>query len=286
MAFLGGILGQTVFVIFSLTVLYYFYQYLFAYTGQGSKLVLNGTMSANPTNALVSSVTDKANAIPAIYEGGEYSVNIWVYINDWSTRRGYNKHIVSIGGNDFLTFALYLKPFTNALAVTVRTTDLSTTPASGSVSQATSTPNAGDLLTGAGVQTLFNSASSMPQDITTTPPCDIPSIDLQKWVQVTLTLNNKTSDVYIDGKLARSCVLPSFYRVSKTGSVSMKICDFGGFGGYVSNATAFNYTLNPEQVWQHYMKGPGPQYSFTDYWNGLFNPTSINTNYPKMNIVG
>ena len=169
--------------------------------------------------------------------------------------------------------------------MTVRTTDLSTPP-SGNTPGPTPGPTPGDLLATTSLNTLFNSLSSMPGDITTTPPCDIPSIDLQKWVQVTLTLNNKTSDVYIDGKLARSCVLPSFYRVSRS-NVGMKVCDFGGFGGYVANVSAYNYSLNPEQVWKLYMKGPGPQYEFADYWSALFNPSStINTTYPKMNIVG
>lgn len=282
MAFLGGILGQTIFVIFSLVILYYFYQYLFAYTGLESMLVLNGTMAANPSNPLVASVTDPKTPIPALLEGGEYSVNIWVYINDWTTRRGYNKHIVSIGGDDFLSFAVYLKPYTNALAVTVRTTDLNTTPGTST----NKPPSPGDLLVKSSLNTLFNTMSGMPGDIMTDPPCDIPSIDLQKWVQITLTLNNKTSDVYIDGKLARSCVLPSFYRASNK-NVAMKICDFNGFGGYVANATVYNSALNPEQVWQNYMKGPGPTYSFGQYWKSLFTAkNTIETGYPKMNTVG
>lgn len=270
-------IGKILFMIASLVVLYYFYKYLFASTGLQGLVLQNGTMPANPTTAV--KVTSN---LPALYEGGEYSVNIWIYINDWSVRRGYNKHIISLGGAGFLTFALYLKPYVNALAVTVRTTDMGNL-SSGTASQ---TPSPGDSLATTNLSTLFNSLQGSPGGILTDPPCDIPSVDLQKWVQVTLTLNNKTSDVYIDGKLARSCILPSFYRVDRN-NLTLSICDFGGFGGYVSNASAFNYTLNPEEIWKLYMKGPGPAYTFTEYWNALFSPNSqIQTGYPNMNVVG
>jgi len=275
---LGGVLGQTVFVIVSLVILYFFYQYLFASTGLTSLLVLNGITAANPETAIVASSTD-ASPLPAIYEGGEYSVNVWIYINDWKTYQGRNKHIISVGGSDFLTLAMYLKPYANALAVTIRTTDTAATGTPGS-----STP--GDALVTGNLATLFGSTSTMPSTPVTDPPCDIPSIDLQKWVQITLALNNKTSDVYIDGKLARSCVLPSFYRVSKS-NLKLKVCDYGGFGGYVSNVSAYNSALNPEEVWQLYMKGPGPTYSLAQYWKSLFSPKqNIQLGYPKMNVTG
>jgi hypothetical protein len=115
--------------------------------------------------------------------------------------------------------------------------------------------------------------------------CDITSIDLQKWVQVTVCLNNKTCDVYLDGKLARSCVLPSFYKVDKS-NLALSLCDYNGFGGFISNTSAYNYALNPEQVWRLYMAGPGPQYGFLDYLKSLFDPKALSAlDYPKQNIV-
>ena len=130
--------------------------------------------------------------------------------------------------------------------------------------------------------------TSMQQDnglLNPTRPCDIQSIDLQKWVQITVTLNNKTCDVFIDGKLARSCVLPSFYKVSKS-NMALRVSEYGGFGGYVSNFSAYNYALNPEQIWRLYMSGPGPQLSIADYIGALFDPkAAMSVDYPKQNIT-
>ena len=108
---------------------------------------------------------------------------------------------------------------------------------------------------------------------------------MQKWVQVTVTLNNKTCDVYIDGKLSRSCILPSFYKLDKV-NTKLTLCDNQGFGGYISNGSMFNYALNPEQIWKLYMTGPGPQYSLWEYMVSIFNPASAMTlDYPKQNIT-
>ena len=37
--------------------------------------------------------------------------------------------------------------------------------------------------------------------------CDVPNIAIQRWVQVGVVLQNRTLDVYINGKLARSGIL-------------------------------------------------------------------------------
>jgi hypothetical protein len=90
----------------------------------------------------------------------------------------------------------------------------------------------------------------------------------------------------MDGKLARSCILPSFFRVDKS-STMMSICDYKGFGGFVSNISAYNYALNPEQVWKLFMSGPGPQYTFLQYITAIFDPKStLDIGYPKQNITG
>jgi ribonucleotide reductase alpha subunit len=114
-------------------------------------------------------------------------------------------------------------------------------------------------------------------------PCDIATVDMQRWIQITLSLNNKTCDVYIDGKLSRSCILPSFYKVDKI-NTKLTLCETQGFGGFISNTSMYNYALNPEQIWKLYMTGPGPQYSLWEYITSLFTPASaLALDYPKKN---
>ena len=263
-------LPKVVFVILLLVALYYLYIFLTSNSGLQGMNVLNAVRSSRPGVPYIT----KSDGLPAVYEGGEVSFNTWIYINDYSLGNGYNKHILSFGGDNFLTCLLYLGPYKNSLSVRVQTKTSKSSSSDNSINLQSST-----------VRDLFNSVVTESSLIDPTTPCDISSIDLQKWVQVTVTLNNKTCDVYMDGKLSRSCILPSFYKVDKI-NTKLTLCDKEGFGGYISNVSVYNYALNPEQIWQLYMSGPGPQYSLWEYITSIFSPASAMTfDYPKKNIT-
>jgi hypothetical protein len=91
-------------------------------------------------------------------------------------------------------------------------------------------------------------------------------------------------DVYIDGKLARSCVLAGNYKVNGQ-NLFMSVNNYKGFGGYISNISAYNYSLNPEQVWRLYMSGPNQKYTLLEYVMAIFNPAT-DVSYPKQNKLG
>jgi hypothetical protein len=276
----AGMVGTIVFPILALVVLYYLYRWLFGPSGLEGKQVLNSIKDARPDKPYITTATD----LPAMYEGGEYAINGWVYINDYSIRRGLNKHVFSLGGSSYLTLAVFLGPYKNTLSVRVHTKD-----AGNGVVAAGASPNpqnASDDLSMKSVQTMFTSVQPDNGLLNGSRPCDIPSIDMQKWVQITVCLNGKTVDVYMDGKLARSCILPATYKVDKS-NLALRVCEYNGFGGFVSNVSAYNYALNPEQIWRLYMAGPGAQYGFLDYLTSLFDPKAVAAfDYPKQNITG
>jgi len=83
--------------------------------------------------------------------------------------------------------------------------------------------------------------------------CDIKNIPLQKWVHITYILNNRTVDIYIDGKLERSCVLRG---VPKLNNSPLYVCDNNGFFGKISNLVYYKYALKPNEVYELYSKGP------------------------------
>jgi hypothetical protein len=128
----------------------------------------------------------------------------------------------------------------------------------------------------------------------TMPVCDLPEVELQRWVCFGVVLNGRTVDVYLDGKLARSCVLPSFYTVDANG-VSLKLLQYGGFNGFLSNVYVHSVALNPEQMYRIYMNGPADiaATGFLGWLGGLFNvkgevtyqyPT-VGLTYPKTTVT-
>lgn len=265
---------KIVFVIIALVALYYLYQYLYGTSDFVTTTLVSSIQTANfgSNPPLIADTT----VLPALYEGGELSVSAWIYINDYTIRNGYNKHVLSIGGDNFSTLVVFLGPYKNSLSVRVQTQSpnpASTTPSSSTPSAATSSAN----LTTTMVNTMFTTLSANSELTSSLPVCDITSIDLQRWILVSVVLNNNTCDVYLDGKLARSCILPSFYRVDVANRKS-KICDYGGFGGFIGQVNAYNYALNPEQVWRLYMAGPGPKYTLMSWLASLFSPTATTSN--------
>jgi len=106
--------------------------------------------------------------------------------------------------------------------------------------------------------------------LTTPPPCDIPEIDLQRWTMITTVLSGRTIDVYIDGKLSRSCINKSYYKVDPTG-VKMKLVDRGGFDGYIGNTTVGSYSMNPDEIYRAYQSGPqGSSFNIIQWILSLF----------------
>jgi hypothetical protein len=70
-----------------------------------------------------------------------------------------------------------------------------------------------------------------------------------------VALSGRTIDVYIDGKLARSCLTSSYYKVDPTG-VKIKITERGGFDGYINGVTVYNTPLSPADIYHIYQAGP------------------------------
>ena len=100
------------------------------------------------------------------------------------------------------------------------------------------------------------------------PLCDLPEVDLQRWVNLTVAVNGKTVDVYLDGKLVRSCVLPYFYKVDS--SYSATLLGYSGFGGQISTTTMYDVALNPEMVYKNYIAGPEPITGFMSWLSSIF----------------
>jgi len=153
--------------------------------------------------------------------GLEFSYSVWIYIQDWT--HGWKNIFVK-----------------------------------GSGSPGSSTPDqpASSQLRAPGLW-LYPDTNSLHARINTyaspNEGCDIKNIPLQKWVHIAYVLNNRTVDMYIDGKLERSCVLRG---VPKLNDSDLVVCDNNGFFGKISNLVYYKYALKPEDVHNIYSDGP------------------------------
>ena len=63
-------------------------------------------------------------------------------------------------------------------------------------------------------------------------------------------------DVYIDGKLVKTCLLPGVAMVSS--NTDVYLTPKGGFNGWTSKFQYWPNALNPQQAWNVYTQGYKP----------------------------
>ena len=273
-----------IFVFIGLFSIYYLYRYLNTSANSKTQTLVTGKQPAT-------SSPNNIPTIPTLYEGGEYSVNTWVYISSFNKNRNTRKHIFELKGNLFSTLLVGLGAFNNTLMVRTHTksaTDAFQNYTGGTgggtggtggtgkgTGKGTGTANATDSignLSSSSVNSIFTPLAMEDSLLDTPPICDLPEIDLQRWTMITVVLTGRTIDVYIDGKLSRSCMGASYYKVDPTG-VKAAMTDRGGFDGYTGTTSVANYAMNPDEIYRAYLAGPeGGKPGILSWLGSLFSP--------------
>ena len=272
-----GRLFPVLLVLAGLIGLYYLYQYLFGPKSTNAYTLISGTQSANIDPSKPITIT--SDKLPIIYEGGEFTISTWIYVTNWSYRTGFNKSIISVGGPNFDTIRVYLGGNKPKLSVRLQTKDMSGAMNAVPSGATAINVNLGATKSQVPVESLDKGTQNATFGILQTdsglldgsPLCDLPEIDLQRWVCITVSVNGRTVDVYMDGKLARSCVLPSFFKVD-AGGYSANLLAYGGFGGQIATTTMYDSALNPEVVYKNYMAGPQPITNIGQWFSSFFAP--------------
>jgi hypothetical protein len=92
-------------------------------------------------------------------------------------------------------------------------------------------------------------------DVSSTPTYTVGNIPLQKWVNLTLSAYGRSLDIYIDGKLVRTCLLPGVAKIDATSNVY--VTPNGGFSGWTSTFQYWANSCDPQKAWNIYKKGYG-----------------------------
>jgi len=258
----GGIVFKVaVFALIGLA-LYYFYKWLNGSGELTDQIIYTDVYSGLPGKAPKPSVFTSVNTnMPELYEGGEFSVSTWIYITNWEVNKGYNKPFLTLSGGGgaggFKTLVMYLGQNVPKLGVRVSTTATSFT----TTELAKIRPLDG---TNHGVSPYTDAGGDFKK-------CDVEEVDLQRWVCINAVLNGRTLDLYIDGKMTRSCVLDSMFKVDGDAPEILLGGPYG-FGGIIGQTQAANFAYSPDQVYKIYQNGPLD----TSIWSkikGYFDPS-------------
>jgi hypothetical protein len=238
----GQMIGKVVFVGFLLYALYIVYTYLYPAGSPTLVSFLSGQADARKR------VTLDTQKVPTIYTGGDFTVSMWLYVDDWNYKASNNKFVFSVkpknGPVNVLNGVLMANQ--NNLLIT----------ASRLPNSRPSESHLPDLSNEQNLQQLLKNQTSvtMFKDLNDTL-CNMVEIPLQRWVCLTVVVNGNTMDTYVNGKLRRSCVLPSVVHVP-SGPLEMRLGEHGGFGGRYSSVQMWNQQLTPDVIYGIYQQGP------------------------------
>jgi hypothetical protein len=82
--------------------------------------------------------------------------------------------------------------------------------------------------------------------------CSVENVPLQTWFSVSVTIFQRNMDIYINGRLVKSCVLNG---IPKPAVGDIILNDNGGFSGSLCNVNYYNGMLGPEDAKTFHAKG-------------------------------
>ena len=191
---------------------------------------------------IINMLTSKSNKLSSMQDGNvekiipasdlssstnntsNFTYSVWFYIEDWTYRYGQEKVILTrIDSDRNPSPQIALGAFQNNLNVSLQTYPDGSNTDTSSVSQ--------------------------------THNCNIKNVPIQSWVNALISVNGRTLDVYIDGKLVRTCVMPGVAKVANNSPVV--ITPNGGFSGWTSTFQYWSDSCDPQTAWNIYEAGYG-----------------------------
>ena len=183
-----------------------------------------------PLDGKTKTVIPASNA--PITQGADNGVQFWMYIRDWDYNFGKEKSILVRQDSTnpaIMNPNISLHPTDNSLNVSVSIYGSGTGAAAMEPGAANSTSSTGDVFT-----------------------CTVENVPLQSWFSVSVTVFQRNLDVYINGKLVKSCVLPG---VPRPAAGDIVVGKAGGFSGSICNVHAYSSMLGPSDASSFFSAG-------------------------------
>jgi hypothetical protein len=239
----------TSFITYSVIILLLSFGSWFIYQGVMGDKAVSGNLARTPIDSSTASVIP-GSAAPAQsgINGGNYGMQWWMYIKDWDTKFGIKKTVIKRGAVGAYNPYVYLGETDNSLVVQIDQRAITGTSTAASAS---------------------------------TQTCSIPNVPLQTWFAVSLSVSGRNVDLYLNGTLLRSCLLPG---VPMTPTGSVNVMSDGGFSGNVIDLFHYSRSLTPADASAFYAAGTsGTSYTPNSLPSRSFFGYSVNFNVTDSN---
>jgi hypothetical protein len=179
-------------------------------------------------------------------EASNFAYSVWFYVNDWNYRYGEPKIILGRMG------ALSAEGSGSLPGVS------GVNPCPAIVLGAVENNVAVSLACYPGAEQTTTTTTTSTANKSIIHTCMVANIPIQKWVNLVVSVYGRSMDLYIDGKLVRTCLLPGIAQINS--NADLHVTPKGGFDGWTSKIQYYPNALNPQEVWNIYAAG---------YTNGL-----------------
>ena len=229
-------------------LIYIVYGYISTDVSTLSGLTSAQTMQTINATSLTSSTTSGNT--------GNFTYSIWCYIDDWNYRYGEEKVVFGrmVSGSNPLQPcpSVILGALENNLIVSLTVfPGLDSEP----LTSGTATATSATATSGTATATSGTATATTTTNNTMIYRCAVANIPIQKWVNLLVSVYGRSMDIYIDGKLVRTCVLPGVANIDSNAPVY--ITPNGGFSGWTSTFQYFANATDPQTAWNIYEAGYG-----------------------------
>lgn len=208
---------------------------LINYMTKNTNMIIDGLRNGrNLSTISASSLATNGSGVPS----GNFAYSVWFYVNDWNYRYGQPKVIFGRMGAP-------------------------SQDGTGSINGVSGVDPSPLVLLGAVENNILVSLGCFPGideppttvgGKTVVHTCSVQNIPIQKWVNLTISVFGRSMDIYIDGKLVKTCLLPGVANINNNADI--QVTPSGGFDGWLSKLSFFSNPLNPQDAYNIYVKGP------------------------------
>jgi len=245
------------FIIIVIILLYIIVKYISSSSTTATGLISGTTMQTISAKNL--STTSSG------VKSSNFTYSVWFYIDDWNYNYGQSKVL-------FGRVSTAATTTSSSASTTASTTGLGIY----SLSQYGSNPC--PLVTFGAIENNLSVALTVYSESSTTyssddsvdpsssaiiHTCSVPNVPIQSWCNLLISVYGRTLDIYLDGKLVNTCVLPGTAKINSDANVY--ITPVGGFAGWTSKFKYYPNATDPQTAWNIYQEGYG-----ASFLNNLF----------------
>ena len=245
------------FIIIVIILLYIIVRYMTSSSTTATGLVSGTTMQTI-------SAADLSSTSSGV-KSSNFTYSVWFYVDDWNYNYGQPK-------------VLFGRVSTPATSASTTATNTANTLGLGTYGLSTYGSNPCPLVTFGAVEnnlsvalTVYSESSSAyttddsvdPSSAAIIHTCSVPNVPIQSWCNLLLSVYGRTLDIYLDGKLVNTCVLPGTAKINSDANVY--VTPAGGFAGWTSKFKYYPNATDPQTAWNIYQEGYG-----ASFFNNLF----------------